>query len=182
VPFFMADAVSSDSSRFVLGPEGSVEAALDLSGLTEDVLAHIGKHLLMSHPPSLSRLRCTSTFFYEQQRRTAALAERLCKICWDPQLTSVHSISRDGRRLRQPAFSSEERTHDLPRAWACGPVLPETGASTWEVVVEASMLDQAHICVGVCDAGCHSGWGLNPNSGRLYRRTRNQHGMIDRAS
>lgn len=137
--------------------------------MSDDVLHQIGIQLLISNPPAAASLRCTCRLLHAQQRRVAQIAEERCRLRWLPSCTSVHAISADGHTLTQGAFSS---AMEQARAWSAGQMLPAAGTSSWDIDVEQSLQDKALLCVGVCDAACTSGWGLNLNSGRLTRRTR----------
>ena len=73
------------------------------------------------------------------------IAQAHCRMHWVPYYTLAHCISDDGRTLSQP-YRPASLDPDWKHAWACGPVLPLTGTSTWEVVLQYSIVLPSRAC------------------------------------
>lgn len=152
-------------------------ATTHITALPKPALKHVGKLLLISHPQSVLSHRCTCRSLRDGLAGLAAIAESRCRVLWDRTRTTVYTVSADGSTVTNPCPRSDEQSGKLKSSWACGPVLPTSGLSTWDVVLKATVHDMAAVCVGVCDAECISGWGVNPNRGLLWRKTRNPETM-----
>lgn len=72
-----------------------------LLALSEDALLHIGRHLLLLHPPSAMELGRACSFLHNLLRGLATAAEQACRIRWNARLTVGHVISQSGLELKR---------------------------------------------------------------------------------
>ena len=168
--------VNGDGSISLLFQDGErmTGGPTELSNLQADLLHSICLNLLCVHPPSAVHLLATCSEFHTILRRCAELARLRCRMHWEASSTSGHELASDGHVLRQCVV----RGLDWHAAWASGPILPANKFSMWTVHLQKSIGDQARLYVGVCDAENTCAWGVYPNSGRLFRRTRWADGLI----
>ena len=90
-------------------------------------------------------------------------------LCWQPKCTMNCRLldgSLTAQRTRHP--SEVGPGYVKVQHTAAGGLLPAGGRYSWRIHVGRSAADCGMLAIGVCDAGCHCGWGLRIGTGEVH--------------
>jgi hypothetical protein len=149
---------------------------LTLLSLPSDERDEIFSLVLSMHLPSALRLCQTCSLL----RHAAFVAEAEARrLHWWPELSCGVEINNEGCTATQ---TDNEDAFDGYYRCAVGSLLPTTGNSSWRVRVDTCFEDAGGqgLTIGVCDVQARCCWGLDVETGKLQRVSRNNDGRAYR--